>query len=373
MTVPRGQPPEILAKDSLPYKMHADHFDDLRDRAAAVGWMHHSIRNEVLTGAGIVCDRPEGDERASASRTYFGRARNVLKQEEALPRDDRPEILQMQRTLVEDMLAVRYSIGDMVTEQPAADEAVVAFEAYQEIIRDLEQHLHDNNLPSLLPNLYLASSLYAQLRKEPAYARKEPSVIAMYNKLAVLCCNQTKHLHAVVTAMAQHNMDAESVAALDEAAGVRGVKIDDLCVQNPLLAETYVVALFKSGDHRRVVEIARDFFKFTDRPYLAEKYLRSLIALGDFDRIAELLTHHADSIPRRHAGTEKATVDVCVEAGWQLYGQGRYADIVNMVEGALHYHIDPKGNPDIIALYRQAVEELEDEQRLAAFKSRTSQ
>ena len=39
-----------------------------------------------------------------------------------------------------------------------------------------------------------------------------------------------------------------------------------------------------------------------------------------------------------------------------------------MIDAALFYHLDPKGNPDIVALYRQAVEELGDDDRIAAFK-----
>ncbi len=368
MTVPRGQPPEILAKDSLPYRQHEPQFQTLLSEARDIGWMHRSIREDVMTQAGIVCDRPEGDDRASASRMYFGRAKNVLDQEFHVVGPEMPELLAAQRSLVEHMLAVRFSIGEMAMSGVDPKKAVDTADIYQELIRDLEEHCRENGLPSLLPNLYLPSSLYAQLRKVPAYAEKSPAVVEMYNKLTVLCSNQTKHLHGVTTAMAFHDMDSESVAALDLASEIRSVPILEMCRQNPPFAETLVVALSKSGKHERVVEIGKEFFQQTDRPFLIEKYLRSLMILGQTDRVFEILTQHASAIPRHHSGTEKAAVDVCIETGWILYGEGRYADILTMIDAALFYHLDPKGNPDIVALYRQAVEELGDDDRIAAFK-----
>ncbi len=373
MTVPRGQPPEILQRDSVPYRKHAEHIDGLLQDAKRIGWMRREIRDEVITAAGIVCDRPEGDDRASASRMYFGRAKNVLDQESRIGDGEVSEQLMAQRELVEYMLAIRFSIGDMTLPGAAPEKSDDTVDIYQHLIREFEEHCRTHSIPSLLPNLYLPSSLYAQLRKNPAYSRKDPAVLEMYNKLVVLCCNQTKHLHGVTTAMAFHDMDAESVTSLDLAADIRGSSLIEMSRQNPPLAETLAVALFKSGQHERVVEIGDVFFQHTDRPFLVEKYLRSLMLLGRTDRILEIFTQHASAIPRSHSGTEKAAVDVCIEAGWILYGEGRYADILAMIENALFYHISPKGNADIVALYRQAVGELGDDEKIAAFKRRMNE
>jgi hypothetical protein len=362
--------PDMLKRDAIAFQAHADLFDGIAVRAENLRWLNREVHGQIMTTAGIVCDRPRGDEKASASRFYFGRAINITRSEERGETQDSPEHPGVPRKLIEDMLALRLSVGDMVTNPPDVGSVHVAYETYQQLVRDLEKHCGEHNLPSLLPNLYLASSLHGRLRNDEAYLQKTPPVLAAYEKLMVLCSSQPKHLHAVATAMAQNNWDAESVAGIETAAEMSGCTVEDMCRKNPMLAETYVIALHKSGKHERVVEIGDAFPDFRDRPAYAEKYIRSLAALERHDRIAEVLATLGSTFQVSNSTLKTFVINICVESGWILYGNSGYQKIVDMIEGVIHFEINRGGHTDVIALYRQAIEELGDQTRIDALKKR---
>lgn len=371
MTVAQGKGPEVLRYDSPEYKRHEDVIDDIRDRLPEVGWMRREFNNQIFGRDGVICDRPRGDEQASVARQYFGRALNVTKSSVAIPEEKWSPELKAQRAVVMDTLAVHLSVMHEKTYPPQKKSDPIPFEAYRGLIEGLDKHCRDHSIPSPLPNLFLASSLYSQLRKEPAYQEQTPEVFEMYDQLSMLCSGSPKHLHAVITAMSHAEHNEEALHLLAQAADFAGLTSDDLCMMNPLLVETYVILLHKTGKTQQVADCGKTHRdKLKQYPFFAERVLLALLETGDNQTALDIVKHSHDFLTLSERPVQDAVYKVCVDLGWILYGEGRYQDAVDMIDGSMAYMMWGKGADDLKAVYRQNLAELNDDAKLQAFDAK---
>lgn len=366
----RGDSPELLSKSSPEYRAHQRIIENLERRAESLGALQDHFRHNIVTNTGIVCDRPRGDERVSVSRSYFGHGIRTVRIEQNERASDRDrEWASDMREFLEMVLAVRLSILDRAANTTSHDEAAGTVEAYASIVREFEQYCSDNRIPSLLPNLYLASSLFSQLQ-QPAYSPKErPEVTEMYRKLAQLFSWQRSHLHAVATCAERHGALETALSCVHDAAEMRQEDVYSLFRENPLLAETYVEALFEQGKLEEALAVCEGLGDgLVLPPGVFEKWIRVLYGLHRYDELIVFLDTHARSLPDdRHL--HKTLGVAHEEVGWYLYGLGRHEEAIAFLDRHMSHMIGPQGHGNMNTLYQQHLEMIGDKDRLRAFRA----
>lgn len=369
MSVPRGRGAEVLSRDSPEYRVHARIIADLEERAVRLGALQRRFRDEIVTSAGVVCDRPREDQRASVSRSYFHAAVRVirLEQDDGASEQDRAWAAAM-RDLLEQILTVRLSILDRAAGSTSHTEAQSTVEAYAAAVREIEQHCADHQIPSLLPNLFLPSSLFTQLQRSDYDPRRGAPVAAVYRKLAEIFAWQPRHLHAVATMAGRHGDPALTSSCVGDAGAMRRETVLALCRENPILAETCVVSLFEQGKHQDVLDLCQELpgesLVFSG---VFEKRVRSLCALRLYEELMAFLDRHGASAPDDRS-VRKAVGVACEEIGWYLYGLGRHADAVAFLDRHVAVEIGPRGRGNMNTLYACHLQAIGDEQRTAAFQ-----
>ncbi len=325
--------PVILDYDTPAFTLHEPIIDELLRRAFKCKCIQEEARQKIFTEAGVVCAVPQDRDAESVSKRFFGYAIGVVRdeQEAAKHRTRLDEIVQQRRVLLQDVLAVHFSIMEMQSLR-FQTENDIAYEGYQIGIEEVEAYCRDNQLPSILPNLFHPRSLANILRDQASYP-KSPAVKGLHKKLVGLFLHQPKHLHAVINKESRDHSHAQVVELLDDVASDRGLPLEDILMENRMTCETFVIALFHLKRYSDVIRVAGkvpDFFRET--PFLVEKYLRAIIIQRDLNALVQLLTDYADRVPLREELVETAAIDACVDLGWELYGLGRYDELNNMLK-----------------------------------------
>jgi tetratricopeptide (TPR) repeat protein len=340
-------PSSVLSYESPAYLAHAGIIDGVEERAGRLGLLRGTFRTEIFGDDGIMCQRERGDARGSVAKSYFSLS---VSAERAGSR------LEM-RELLRDVLALRYSLGERPADDPEwAEVDQPPYPAYQELIRDFDQHCQAHGIPSLAPNLFDAASLFSRL-KERAYDLDQPGVREMYQKLIEMVAMQDKHLHAVSTSLERRGGAQEAVAGVDGAARIRDLTLTELFTRNPAQAESYGQALFKLGRFTELAaladELGPDFVLAL--PALAEVRLRALIDDGQYETAYAFLQAHGTRLPA-DGGVAKARGIACEQIGWWLYGEGRYDEAKSFLEIHAPHEIDRRDN--MKTLYRAVCEAL---------------
>ncbi|MFH0851746.1 MAG: hypothetical protein V1876_03285 [Candidatus Peregrinibacteria bacterium] len=246
------------------------------------------------------------------------------------------------------MLSIHLSIAEDPEECTGRGDLPV--DAYRDCVDDLEEICSRLKLPSLLPNLFLASSLFKRLQEPPWNDATDEKVARVYAQLldSFLCVDH--HFHAVVTAMQRNGMRHPALVALDGVARSRGVSIEELCHRNPLLRDVRVCILFELDRHEDVIAACASLSDetFTQYPQLLEKFLRSFLTLQRYAEGLQLLQRTAAL--ERTPSLAKAVSIASVEIGWWLYGEGRHEEAVAFIERVIPDEIHTR--EDVLQLYK---------------------
>ena len=375
MTTPRSLPIATLSYDSPAFRAHEPHVARIDERATELGVLRNSYRGQIFDDVrrALVCDRGQGDDRASVARTYFGTAIRVQRIES----DERAEAAQREwaadvRALLYDVLAVQYSI----TEAPAdkeRDPEMLPVEGYRELVEQLEEYCRDSGVPSVLPNLQSPSSLFSRIR-QAQYAPRTEALRGFWRRLVDLAVRHDRMFHAVVTALQRHATEEEAAPLLDslqyieDAARERGDELSEMFAANPALADTYVQGLFEIGRHEEAAAIV-ERLALPDlllHPNLAEKYLRSLMALGRMDGVFTLYAEQ----PRLRDGAEnlrKCFGIACERRAGEIYGSGDYEGAIRFLEENLGYELGSNGRDNVNFLCLQSLLGIDDHARTRRF------
>ncbi len=333
-------PASILRYDSPAYLAHDPIINDLEQRADQLGLLRGSFRAEIFGDDGVMCQRERGDTRGSVAKSYFSLA---VAAERAGSR------LQM-RELLSDVLALRLSLGERPADDAVWGREEPPYPAYQELVRQFEEHCRTQGIPSVFPNLFDAASLFTRLR-DHAYDLDQPGVSEMYQKLIEMLVFQEKHLHAVTTSLQRRGGNAEVLRGIDDAAAVRELPLIDLFRRNPVQAETYAQALFAARRFADVYTLVADLGDdvVMTAPVLVQLHLRSLIE--ENQNAAALAFIRANG--HRFSGVDhvrKAVGVACEQIGWWLYGEGCYEEARTFLETHAAHEIDRREN--MKTLYR---------------------
>jgi len=350
MTVRRGEPAAILRYDSPAYRVHHEHIEAIEDSAERLGLLQGKFKSQILGPSGIVCDRPAGDDGESVARSYYGLAVRV-----ANPREERGAQSHRNaqiRELLFRVLAVHLSVSERPQEEERDPAEELPVETYRDLIADAQAFAEERRVRSLLPNLFDAASLGKQIAAN-AYDWENPSVHEYFGHLAAIMSYHPRHLHAVTTALGRNGAREESVAFLEQAAQFRGEPVLALCADNPLQAETYVQALFESGDVKRALEFCREFG--TDRAMqngtLARFLLLALLRTEGQEEALALLTANAATLRAGDRHVRKTVGIACEEIGWYLYGLGRNEEGIALLQSLVPEEIGPHGRTNMQCLY----------------------
>lgn len=192
MAVRPGSAERVLPYKSAAFEAHKDIIKELDERAKRLGFLRTDVADQIFTRDGIVCDRPREDRHANVASSYFGLTLNTLRRES--PDNDAAANVRIadEQRLLRDVLAAHLSIAEC-PETQERDPDELPYEAYREILGEIDLHCRQHEIPSLMPNLFLPSSLFRQMKDVPYVDHvDEPATAELFDKLAILFCRHDK-------------------------------------------------------------------------------------------------------------------------------------------------------------------------------------
>ncbi|TSC58001.1 MAG: hypothetical protein Greene041619_877 [Candidatus Peregrinibacteria bacterium Greene0416_19] len=370
MAVPTGAPADILPYASPAYASHKEQILAARKQAKDLGLLTQATRERIFAENGIVCDRRRDSADPSVSQEYFSIGVDQLRVEAGKRRSLEPaQRTAAIRSLLAHVLAIRLSIAERPLDDPH-DAVSNPIESYTDLVNELEEHCQSYGIPSALPNMFLASSLFTQLKSRFYRIDGHTGMMEFFSKLTELFAYHDRHLHAITTHVMRQGKYQEALELIRLAATMRGVTLFLLFEANPLLAETYVQSVFELGNHENTVALCNEIGLPTVAalPGCAEKYLRSLTGLNRLEDIVAFLEQHPLPSAAGNWSLRKACGVACESVGWWFFGLGRYAEGLAFLDRFAKYEIGPQGRTNMNALYLQLLEGQEDAERIAAFK-----
>lgn len=362
MTVRRGEGPAILPYDSEAYKAHRPVIESISRRADALGLLKGQFRNQILGHTGIVCDRPHGDADASVAKSYYGLNANLDKGGGG----DAARVERL-RELLRDVLAAHLSVTEKPQDEPRT-ESDIPYDIYRELIREIEELQQKHALPTVMPFLFQASSVYAQLSRPEYRINGRKEMKSLYHKMTELFIFHDKHLHALVTSLQRQGENDFAIEALQNAADIRSASLSEMVDGNPFFADTYASALFESGRFAETVAFIQtlDAQTVRRRPVIMEKHVRSLIRLERMDDVIEALDAFPDVIAE--PDLRKAKGIACEQAAWHLYAQSRIDDALALLQKHVAQEIGPNGRANMHALVETLLMENGDKRVLRRYQ-----
>jgi|GEM_PF-6114907 len=341
----RNEETVVLAYDSPSYRAHLPHIEAAKQRAEQLQLLYGDFRTAIFTSQGIVCIRPREDKIPSVSRSFYGLSTMTQDEDGMAKLEFRAQQI---RALLMDVLAIHLSIAEDPQEAKGRGDPPV--EVYRQFADELEELCKENDLPSLLPFLFSAASLFHQLQHEPWNDVSDPRVTEVYGQLTKLFSCVDRHFHTVVTAMQRNGMKEQALVAIRDASALRGEPLESLFAANPVLLGTYVNLLFDSGRFDEVIAVGAETAEetFSQVPQILEKLVRSLVTRERFDEVIPLLVRTAD-IPRLPFLAKTIGI-MCVDIGWWLYGEGRHEEAVLFLERVIPDEIHSR--EDVRSLYQ---------------------
>lgn len=357
MSIPHHESAAVLRYDATQYREHERYINDITEESLRLGLLRHKFRDEIFKPEGIVCSREYGDTRASVSRSFFGLAVDVNRK---CGQENNFNHIYRLRNLLFNVLAVRLSI--MEDPKGGLCRKDLPVETYADTIKDLEQYRLTQDLPSLLPNYFLPSSLFRALQKPPWNDGNHRGVREMYSRLLSAFCCSDRHLHAVVTAMQRNAMSDEAINCILKAASHRSVPSTRLFEQNPLLRETWVLLHFDLGKHDEVIAVcsALPVDAFRRFPQMLEKYIRSLTEKADYKTLLSLFEETQNIGWNRHVTKAKSIAAEVV--GWYLFGEGKHEEALRFLNTIVPEACGEKGEENLKILYEQHLRMVDPEQ-----------
>lgn len=362
MTVRRGEGPAVLPYDSEAYKAHRPVIESLSGRADALGLLKGQFRRQILGHTGIVCDRPHGDSDASVAKSYYGLHANLEKGGGG----DETRV-QRVRELLRDVLAAHLSVTEKPQNEPRA-ESDIPYDIYRDLIGEIEELQRKHALPSVMPFLFLASSVYSQLSRPEYRINGREEMKSLYHRMTELFIFHDKHLHALITSLQRQGENDFALEALQNAADIRSASLSEMVDGNPFFADTYASALFESGRFEEAVVFIHtlDAETVRCRPVIMEKHVRSLIQLGRMDDVIEALDAFPDVIAE--PDLKKARGIACEQAAWHLYAASRIDDALTLLQKHAAQEIGPHGRENMHALVETLLMEKGDKRVLRRYQ-----
>lgn len=339
MTVASRESADILRYDSAAYQRHKKEIDQMAQTAEDMRFLVGERKKQVFSESGVVCDRVEGDSKESVSGAYFSRARNLLNSEsQSIEVSD---LVKKQRALVESVLALRMSIIHEKAYPPDDIQPCTPFEVYRDLIRDFESHCKEHGIPSLIPNLFLPSSLAWQLRSQTAYTQETPAMDTMLEQLGDLCTYSPKHLHVVVHFLAKQKRFDQVLSLLAKASDLTRMSTVEICADNMPLLEAYIEALFAKGQHEKIVEEMSGCLAILPcRRILIGLYIQALIQTQRTDDFLKFMQSEVAIKSLQNTTLNPVVIDACADIGWMLYSVGQYQQVMDIVN--ILTSVDPR-------------------------------
>ncbi len=354
-------PPLVtLPQDCAACRAHKEIIADLTESAAKLRLLEGNVRAELFD-AGIVCDRGRDDQRASVSSQFFGRALQVIDIENE-HRERNPGWAAEVRNLLYEVLAAHLSITERPSDLERTPEEL-PYEEYRDLIREFEEYCAERGIPSLLPNLFIASSLRKRLRDED-FAEWDENLCGIFPRLATIYRWQEKHIHVIMTVLHGRGKHAEALECVHAAADARGdVHPIGLLWNNARLAEAYVMNLYALGRHQEVIDLCEQLGTGITQGMVVmrEKHLQSLTATANAPNVLAFLNE--ESLPKSPKFREAV-----VHAGefivrW-LWSERRHAEVPGFLQRHFANELDEKNGHSILArLYEHNAKILSAQER----------
>jgi hypothetical protein len=336
----------VLKYDSRANELHRPIIKQLIERSYSCKCITREVQNQIFGEDGIVCIVPSDRNAESVSKRFFGFAVNVVREEEMHKYGEIPDLVLQRRDLLQDVLAAHFSINETLTNETltASD---IPFEGYRQQIQELEDFCWNNDIPSLLPNLFLPKSVGRALEGEQ-YNPEAKNMMGMYERLTGLYLHHSRHLQAVLYQLSSREKFTEVISLVDDVAAMRGESIEQLLPENSVLASTYILSLYaleRDEDVLRLGWSLRNFFG--DEEHMADRYIASIKRTRNADALSHLL-NNIQLLPLRHSMVQDRFRDTCIEIGWDLYGFGKYEELKILLE---HIAYMRKSHSGVAALF----------------------
>lgn len=359
MARPKGHGPLTLSPTDPAYESHRERIASLDERAKRLFGIYEESRGHIFvastTGYGkdIICDRENGDELPSVSRLYFGAAIRVKRDEDIAGNNPTnfPEDLVERRELVEETLAAHLSVNRHMAGLAVGLSADETMDEYLRHIRGLEKFCKTNGLTSLLPNVFLHTSLASQLHTSEYLQAPAEIRMKLFDRVLGLSQCQPQHLCAFVTPFFQEGSGEYALELLGKVCAWRSITIADFCVENIALAHQCAKHYYDCGRYADVIALAgkMDLRGIPKHVAFFEVFLHACTDAGDFAAAKACIEKHNLRIKPGHPGLCTAIQSACESIAYWMQGEGLYQDGMHFLTTYAGHDLAIEGSPIRIA------------------------